>query len=196
MNSYSYFPIGYETYGNQIMIQNTWGMLKNPHPKDNVINSDIVSIYSARRDTDQYPTPARFSIDLEKSYRNVLQIEMIDSSVPINNAMAAKGSFFIFLMVNGRNLDNVQVPNNNQSDSFDLNGSFAHVIIKGDPVQINSLRSYPRIFRFQDPPETLNRIDVDLRVFPTDPVNDNSDPMTFDQDEEVILTFEIMAQNK
>lgn len=204
--SYDYFPQGHQTYGNRIVSQNTHGELINAYAKDNYKNSQLIVMWSGRRDCEVWTHVDEFELDLKHVYKNVASIELLSARVPVCDSVAAKGSFYVHLWANNRPLELVNVADTtrrdltgDEKDMFSMDGAFAHVLVKKDPTIIHPYKDYRRIFRFMTPLEKLNKLRIALRVYP-DPNTFGTDdapsfcPMPFGDCDEVEFTFEINSQ--
>lgn len=193
MSAGAYFPYGQSDYENPIACQNVWGSHHNSRPQDNAINSWIEVVDSDRRN--QGSGPNDFMVELTKTYVNVYEINMLSARIPVSDEVIAKGSFYMFLESDGhkQGMDNVSIAGV-CNDKLSTTGAFAHIFVDGEPTIISQFKQYPRVFRFQTP-ENLGRFDVKFFILPDDPTVEGLVPMPFDENEKVMIDFEIIAQD-
>ena len=115
-------------------------------------------ISSVDRDTTIYPSSSYFVIDLQKEYRNITEIELIQAIIPDTNNVLSEP----YLLLNVKELENIMDSNNKYiSESFAML-QLCPPVTSGTFIQLDKRISENVILNYRTPKARLSRMSISV----------------------------------
>lgn len=120
--------------------------------------NNYLVISSVDRDISSYPSSSNFIIDLDKEYRNIIEIELITAIIPDKNDVKLEP----YLLFNVKELDNVTHSNNKYIDESFAMLQIASPIVSDSFINIDKRTFENTILYYQTPKARLSRMTISI----------------------------------